>query len=389
METPSFKEIFTSLESCLPARRDKLPLHEPLFDGNEWTYLKACVDEGWVSSVGRFVDQFEQQLADFTQIPHAIATVNGTAALHMCLLLAGVQPEDEVLTPALTFIATTNAIHYCQAIPHFVESNAQDLGVDASALTDYLQDIAAVRAGVCYNRYTQRPIRALVVMHTFGHPVALHSLLALCERYHLVLIEDAAEALGSYSHNQHVGGVGRLAALSFNGNKIITTGGGGAILTRDTTLAKQAKHLTTTAKVPHRWAFEHDAVGYNYRLPNLNAALGCAQLEQLPQFLTAKRALAQRYQQALQTVTNAAFISEPAHCHSNYWLNAIRLQGEWAPHRDAFLQASHARGLLCRPVWALQHRLPMYQACPHMPMPVAEQLAATLVNLPSSANLSS
>jgi perosamine synthetase len=378
------QSIIEQLRSVLPSQASMIALHEPYFGGNEWQYVKECLDTGWVSSVGKFVSRFEQDLAAFTEIPHAVATVNGTAALHIALLLAGVTAGDEVLTPSLTFVATTNAIAYCHAIPHFVESEMRTLGVSPSALAEYLQEIAEVKHGVCYNRLTQRPMKALLVMHTFGHPVDLDALAEICARYHLVLIEDAAEALGSYYKGKHVGSVGRLATLSFNGNKTITTGGGGAILTCDPALAQQAKHLTTTAKVPHPWLFTHDAVAYNYRLPNINAALGCAQLEQLPQFLAAKRQVALRYQAAFAESNTVQFIAEPSESTSNYWLNALLLAPEIAQYRDELLRLSNEQGIMTRPIWTLQHKLSMYQSCPRMPMPIAESLEARVLNIPSS-----
>ncbi|ALG67810.1 LegC family aminotransferase [Beggiatoa leptomitoformis] len=378
--------ITETLKTCLP-QRDFIALHEPQFKGREWEYVKECLDTGWVSSVGKFVDRFEQQLTEYTDINHAIATVNGTAALHICLLLAGVQTDDEILTPALTFIASTNAIAYCRSIPHFVDCDEHTLGVDPIALADYLQTIAYLKNDVCYNKHTHRPIRALLVMHTFGHPVALDPLQDLCQRYHLTLIEDAAEGLGSYYKGQHVGHHGKLSALSFNGNKVITTGGGGAILTNDATLAKQAKHLTTTAKIPHAWRFDHDQLGYNYRLPNINAALGCAQLEQLPNFLNAKRQLAHRYQQAFAAIEGVHIFCEPADTKGNYWLNALLLDKLYADQQTALLTHTNQHGIMTRPAWTLQHKLPMYQTCPRMALPIAESLEARLINIPSGQGL--
>jgi perosamine synthetase len=359
------------------------PLHDPVFRGNEVAYLTECIETGWVSSVGRFVDRFEQDLAGFTGSARAIAVANGTAALHACLLLGGVEPNDEVLAPALTFIGTVNPIAYAGAIPHFVDSEEATLGVDPDKLDRYLRDNAAEGQGGLRNRRTGRRIRALVVMHTYGHPARLDELAALCERYGLVLIEDAAESLGSYYRGRHTGNTGRLAALSFNGNKTITTGGGGAILTNDVELGTRAKHLTTTAKQPHRWSFNHDLVGYNYRMPNINAALGCAQLEQLPGFLQAKRALAERYMETFRDVTGLRVFSEPAECRSNYWLNVLLLDPEIAQLRDAVLDATNAAGVMTRPAWTLMHRLPMYAEAPRMDLRTAEDLERRLINIPS------
>lgn len=369
------------------ARKEFVPLHEPVFAGNEWAYVKECLDTGWVSSVGKYVDEFERKLAEFTGVKRAVAVVNGTAALHVCLLLAGVEPGDEVLMPALTFIATANAVSYCHATPHFVDSEEVSFGVDAHKLDDYLHGIAEVRNGASYNKHTGRRIRALVPMHVFGHPVDLDAVVQVCEKYHIVLIEDAAESIGSYYKGVHTGNAGFVSALSFNGNKVVTTGGGGAILTNDEEVGRRAKHLTTTAKVPHRWAFVHDETGYNYRLPNINAALGCAQLEQLPGFLAAKRALAERYAQAFATVEGVRFVGEPSYAQSNYWLQTLLLDECRAGERDAILQATNDAGLMTRPVWRLMPKLPMYSTCPAMDISVAENLEQRLVNIPSSANL--
>lgn len=362
-------------------------LHEPEFSGREKEYVLDCVETGWVSSVGSYVDRFEQLLCDYTGAKYAVAVANGTAALHICLLLAGVEPDDEVLIPALTFIATANAVSYCGAIPHLVDSEWQSLGVDAAALDLYLEDIAELRDGVCYNRGTGRRIKALMPMHVFGHPVDLDAMQAVAKRWRLTLVEDAAESLGSYRHGLHTGNTGVVAALSFNGNKTVTTGGGGAILTNDAELARRAKHLTTTARVKHQWAFIHDEVGFNYRLPNLNAALGCAQLEQLPRFIEQKRVLAQRYAEAFAGVAGLRFVVEPQGCQSNYWLNALILDESLADQRDHFLEQTNAAGIMTRPVWALMHRLPMYANCPRMSLGVAEGIEARLVNIPSSAKL--
>jgi perosamine synthetase len=376
-----------AVRSVLGEASRTIALHEPEFCGREWDYVKECIDTGWVSSVGAFVDRFEHDLRACTGAAHAVATSNGTAALHICLLLAGVQPGDEVLMPALTFIATANAVSYAGAVPHFVDSETRSLGVDAQALHAYLGDMAERREGGLFNRRTGARLRALVVMHVFGHPCDLDALADVAARWNLALIEDAAESLGASYKGRHTGNVGRVSALSFNGNKVVTTGGGGAVLTNDAALGQRAKHLTTTARVPHRWSFLHDEVGYNYRLPNLNAALGCAQLEQLPSFVGRKRALAERYATAFEGVTGVEFLREPAHTRSNYWLNAIVLAPEQADKRDALLAALNDAGYMSRPLWTLMHHLPMYAACPRAPLPVAESLETRVVNLPSSARL--
>jgi len=357
------------------------PLHEPVFEGREIAYLTECIETGWVSSVGKFVDRFEQELAAFTGTRRAVAVANGTVALHACLRLAGVEPGDEVLVPTLTFVGTVNPIAYAGAIPHFVDSEEATLGVDPDKLAAYLETTLAEDGP--RNRNTGRRVRALVVMHTYGHPARLHELAEVCDRFGLVLIEDAAESLGSYYRGTHTGNTGRLAALSFNGNKTVTTGGGGAILTNDEALGALAKHLTTTAKQPHRWAFNHDMVGYNYRMPNINAALGCAQLEQLPGFLEAKRALAARYLETFREVPGARVFTEPPECRSNYWLNVLLLDPAHEARRDAVLEATNAAGVTTRPAWTLMHRLPMFASAPRMDLCTAEIIERRLINLPS------
>jgi perosamine synthetase len=362
-------------------------LHEPRFAGNEWNYLKECLDSTYVSSVGRFVDRFEGELATYTGARHVVAVVNGTAALHVALQLGGVRAGDEVLIPALTFIATANAVAYCGAIPHFADSEERTLGLDPRALREYLKNTTEISRGQCVNRASGRVIRSMVPMHVFGHPVDIDGTLAVARDFHLTLIEDAAESLGSTIGGQHTGTFGLMGTLSFNGNKTVTTGGGGAILINDRDLAMRAKHLTTTAKLPHRWEFRHDEIGYNYRLPNINAALGCAQLEQLPDFLTAKRRLFGRYQSAFAGMPRARVVAEPAHCRSNYWLQAVLLDETVAAQRDTVLAATNEAGFMTRPVWTLMHRLLPYRNCPRMELTVAESLERRLINLPSSAFL--
>ena len=362
-------------------------LHEPSFAGNEWLYLKECLDSTFVSSAGKFVDRLEVELAAYTGAKHAIAVVNGTAALHIALKLAGVGSNNEVLVPALTFVATANAITYCSAIPHFVDSEERTLGVDAAKLREYLNASTAQHSGQCVNRNSGRVIRALVPMHTFGHPVDLDGMLAIAQDFNLVLVEDAAESLGSYYHNRHTGTFGLLGTLSFNGNKTITTGGGGAIMTNDAGLARHARHLTTTAKLPHAWDYVHDEIGYNYRMPNLNAAVGCAQLEQLPALLAAKRELFQRYRRAFAEVAGVSLMAEPQHCQSNYWLQTLLLDTRHAPHRDAVLQATNAAGIQTRPAWMLMNELIPFKDYPSMELSGAQSLSQRLINIPSSSGL--
>jgi perosamine synthetase len=385
VSSPVVEQVVSAIRSV--AGEGNIALHEPRFAGNEWAYLKDCLDSTFVSSVGRYVDRFEADLAAYTGARHAVAVVNGTAALHVALQLAGVQEGDEVLIPALTFVATANAVAYCGAIPHFVDSEERTLGLDPNALRDYLRTATELHEGQCVNRATGRVIRAVVPMHTFGHPVDMEGVLALARDFHLEVIEDATESLGSTIHGKHAGTFGRMGVLSFNGNKVITTGGGGAILTDDAELAKHAKHLTTTAKLPHRWAYVHDEIGYNYRLPNINAALGCAQLEQLPGFVDAKRTLHARYLEAFAGIPQVRILSEPQGCTSNYWLQTLLLEEPAADLRDALLQATNDAGLMTRPIWELMSKLQLYRTCPSMPLPVAESLERRVINLPSSASL--
>ena len=366
---------------------ERAGLHEPEFAGNEWTYVRDTIDTGWVSSAGSYVDRFEEMLAERIGVTRVVATGSGTAALHLALLMAGVEPGDEVLTPALTFVATANAVVYCGAIPHFVDASEQTLGIDPQRLAAHLERIGERVDGALVNRDTGRPIRAVLPMHTFGHPVDLDPLIEVCERFGIVLVEDAAESIGSYYKGRPTGGIGPVGALSFNGNKTVTTGGGGAVIVRDAQLAARAKHLSTQAKVPHRWEYIHDAVGFNYRLPNLNAALGCAQLEQLDGFVADKRRLAERYMDAFASIPGVRFFVEAPFARSNYWLNAILLDEPDLAQRDAVLGATNDAGLMTRPVWRLMHRLPMYAHAPRDSLAVSEALEARLVNIPSSARL--
>ena len=380
--------IIAAIRTVLPQeKKGPFALHEPCFKGNEWAYLKDCIDSTWVSYVGKYVDRFEIMIADFTGVKKAVAVVNGTAALQIALKLADVKPGDEVLAPALTFVATANAVKHCGAIPHFVDSEEKTLGMDPSKLIDYLRDVCHVNSDGCSNKYTGRKIKAVIPMHVFGHPVDLDPLLDICHEYKLEMIEDAAESLGSFYKGRHTGNWGKLSILSFNGNKTITTGGGGAIITNDENLGKLAKHLTSTAKIPHRWEYRHDQIGYNYRLPNLNAALGCAQMEQLPNFLKKKRDLAARYNHAFQNVEGIQFFTEPPNAKSNYWLNALLLDEANLELRNELLDKINDAGIMTRPAWTLLHKLSMFQDCPRMDLSIAENLEARLINIPSSSFL--
>jgi perosamine synthetase len=362
-------------------------LHGPDLRGRAGEYVKECIDTAWVSSAGAYVDRFERELAATTGTKRAVAVVNGTAALHIALKLVGVEAGDEVLIPSLTFVATANAVSYCGGTPHFVDVEPATLGLDPASLGQRLAVIGEKDNGRLVNRETGRRLAAVVPMHTLGHPVDLAGLMKISEHWGLPIVEDAAESLGSYYHDQHTGTFGRLGILSFNGNKIVTTGGGGAILTDDDELADRAKHLTTTAKVPHRWEFIHDETGYNYRMPNINAALGCGQLERLEEMVALKRRLADTYRSALADVGGVRFIQEPVGCHSNYWLNAVELDEELAGDRDAILSALDEDGIQVRPIWRPMHQLPMYKSCPRADLPMTERLARRVINLPSSASL--
>jgi len=381
------QEVLSVLKSVNKDQKNPLPLHEPTFAGNEWKYVKDCLDTGWVSSVGDYVDQFENKLAEFTGIKRAVAVVNGTAALHMSLLLSGVKSNDEVLTPTLSFVATANAITYCGAVPHFVDSCEATLGVDPVKLDDYLKEISEIKNNSTINKNTGRTIRCLVVMHTLGHPVDLDPILELCNKYHLSLIEDTAESIGSYYKGKHTGNWGKISAISFNGNKTITTGGGGAILTNDDSLADLAKHLTTTAKIPHLWEFGHDQIVYNYRLPNINAALGVAQMEQLPILLNKKTQLAALYNKLFAHVNGLRFVIQPPHTISNYWLNTILLDRDNCKSKDEILKLTNENGIMTRPAWKLMHQLPMFVNCPQMDLSQSEDLENRIINIPSSPNL--
>jgi perosamine synthetase len=379
--------VLSGLSRVLGTPKALVALHEPEFTGNERALVGDCLNSTFVSSVGKYVGQFEEMLTDFTGAKHAVVVVNGTAALHIALKLSGVEIEDEVLVPALSFVATANAVAYCGGVPHFVDSDIRTMGLDPLALRDYLAELGEFTRQGLRNRKTGRRIAAVVPMHAYGHPVALEELIEVADRYRLPIVEDAAESLGSTYRGRHTGTLGKLGTLSFNGNKIITTGGGGAILTNDPNLARHAKHLTTTAKLPHRWAFFHDEVAWNYRLPNINAALGCAQMERLSDILARKRRLADRYLAAFSDCAGICFMSEPERTSSNYWLNTVRLEDSDIEMRDRVLDAATNAGFQCRPTWTLLHRLPMFAKCPRAPLPIAEKLECSLINLPSSPKL--
>ena len=383
-----FKDIVEMIrERYRAADGERVMLHAPTFAGNEKRYLDECIDSTFVSSVGPFVDRFERDIEAYTGARRAVVCVNGTNALHMAMMLAGVERDDEVLTQALTFIATCNAISYIGAHPVFIDVDADTMGLSPAALEKWLEANAERRDdGCCYNRSTGRRIKACVPMHTFGHPVRIDEIAAICNRCGIELVEDAAESIGSLYKGRHTGTFGRVGAMSFNGNKTITTGGGGMLLFNDEKLGAYAKHLTTQAKVPHPYEFVHDAIGYNYRMPNINAALGCAQLEQIDRFLESKRATAAAYDDFFASEPDGIrFMKEPTDTRSNYWLCAIRMPDRES--RDAILEYTNAHGVMTRPVWQLMTRLPMFESAERGDLSVTEVLADTIVNIPSGVIL--
>lgn len=379
-----YKEI-TDFVHQLYGSPDFVPLSVPRFVGNEKKYLEDCIDSTFVSSVGAYVDRFEKDIAQYTGATRAVVCVNGTNALHMAMMLVGVERGDEVLTQSLTFIATCNAIAYIGAYPVFIDVDLQTLGLSPDAMKAWLEKNAEVKDGACYNRRTGRRVKACVPMHTFGHPVRIEEISALCEEWHIELVEDAAESIGSRYKGRHTGTFGKVGALSFNGNKTITTGGGGMILFQDEELGARAKHLTTQAKVPHRWEFRHDAIGYNYRMPNINAALGCAQLENLDKMIQSKREVATAYERFFAGRSDITFFHEAKDCYSNYWLNAVLLPSR--EERDAFLTYTNDHGVMTRPVWELMTDLPMFENFEKDGQEHSRWLADRIVNLPSSARV--
>lgn len=379
-----YNDITTFIHSLFGAD-EFVPLHAPLFIGNEKKYLAECIDTTFVSSVGKFVDRFEELVACYTGSKRAVVCVSGTNALHMGMLLVGVERDDEVLTQALTFIATCNAISYIGAHPVFLDVDRDTLGLSPLAVKRWLSTHAEVRDGQCYNKKTGRRIKACVPMHTFGHPMKIDELSAVCNEYHIELVEDAAESIGSFYKGRHTGTFGRVGAISFNGNKTITTGGGGMLLFQDEELGRLAKHLTTQAKVPHRWAFVHDHIGYNYRMPNINAALGCAQMENLDRYVSNKRETAERYREFFSHIPDVEFVVEPANSRSNYWLNAVLLKDRRA--QQSFLEYTNDHGVMTRPVWELMNRLEMFRGCETDGLENTVWLEERIVNIPSSVRL--
>jgi aminotransferase in exopolysaccharide biosynthesis len=379
-----FEEIIKFIKALYP-NQSPISLHEPRFIWNEKKYLNQCIESTYVSYLGEFVGRFENMIQEFTGAKYAIATANGTLALHAALLLAGVKPGDEVLTQALTFVATANATMHCGAKPIFIDSDRVTLGMSPEKMEEFLTNEAIVKDdGCCYNKITDRKISACIPMHVFGHPVRIDEILNICNKHHITVIEDAAESLGSFYKEKHTGTFGKIGILSFNGNKIITTGGGGMIITNDEEMASKAKHITATAKIPHKWEFIHDEVGYNYRMPNVNAAIGCAQMESLPKYLDNKRETAALYNEYFNGL-GVTFLAEPEESKSNYWLNAIILADR--EQREEFLDYSHKNGIMTRPIWRLMNKLPMYKDCQHTNLENAKWLEDRVVNVPSSVRI--
>jgi len=377
-------ENFIHFVKDIYSTKELIPLHAPQFNGNEKKYLNECIDSTFVSSVGKFVDEFEEKIAKYTGARYAVATSNGTSALHISLLLANVTRNDEVITQPLTFVATCNAISYCGANPVFIDVDKETMGLSPLSLQVYLEKNAYIKNQQCVNNKTGKVIKACVPMHTFGQPCRIDEIKEICDKYHISLIEDAAESLGSFYKNKHTGTFGQMGVISFNGNKIITAGGGGCIITDDETLAKKAKHLTTTAKVPHKWKFVHDAIGFNYRMPNLNAALLVAQLEQLDGFLENKRLLANKYKEFFKK-SDIVFVTELENSKSNYWLNAIILKD--GQQRDLLLDEANSKGVMVRPIWVLMNKLPIFKNAQNGDLTNSEWLEQRVVNIPSSVTI--
>ncbi|MEN6616332.1 MAG: LegC family aminotransferase, partial [Syntrophorhabdus sp.] len=360
-----------------------IALHEPQFPGKEKEYLARCIDSTYVSYIGEFVTKFEEMVKEYTGAKHAVATANGTLALHCALEVIGVRPGDEVVTQALTFVATANAVSHGGARPVFIDSDRQTLGMSAQILSDFFEKETQIgKDGSCYNKKTGQRIASCIPMHVFGHPAKIDEIIDICRKYNVPVVEDSAESLGSFYRDKHTGTFGKLGILSFNGNKIVTTGGGGMVLTDDDAIVQRVKHITATAKMPHKWEFIHDEVGYNYRMPNINAAVGCAQMENLPKFLECKREIAKRYENFFGKL-GITFFTEKENCRSNYWLNAILLQDR--KERDDFLSFCHENQIMSRPVWMLMNKLPMYAGCQATDMSNAQWLEDRIVNITSSA----
>ena len=378
----NYKKIVTFIKDIY--KKDFIALHEPIFIGNEKKYLNDCIDSTFVSSVGKYVNKFEEMLADYVGSKYAVAVSNGTSALFVALKIVGVKEGDEVITQPLTFVATANAISYCNAKPIFVDVDLDTLGLSPKSLKEFLEKNCEIVDNKCINKTTRKTIKACVPMHTFGHPAKIDEIKEICDKWNIELVEDAAESLGSFYKNKHTGTFGKVGIFSFNGNKIITSGGGGVIVTDDEELAKKAKHITTTAKIPHPYEYIHDEIGYNFRMPNINAALLVAQMENLDNFLKNKRNLAKKYEKFFDSI-GIEFIKEPINAKSNYWLNAMKLDNK--KQRDEFLEYSNKNKVMTRPIWRLMNKLPMYENCQGDELKNAEYLEERIVNIPSGVVL--
>ena len=378
-----FNEFIDFVREVYGTKKNIL-LHEPKFIGNEKKYLNQSIDRTFVSTVGKFVDEFEEKIAKYVGAKHAIATTNGTSALHVSLILAGVKKNNEVITQPLNFVASSNAISYCNAEPIFIDVDRDTMGLSPSALKSFLNKNTTVKNKQCFNNKTKKVIKACVPMHSYGHPCRIDEIKQICDEYHIFLIEDAAESVGSFYKNRHTGTFGHLGVMSFNGNKIITAGGGGCIVTNDKVLAEKAKHLSTTAKVPHKWDFNHDMVGYNYRMPDINAALLLAQLENLNDFINNKRNLANKYEGFFKD-RDCDFFKEPKNSKSNYWLNSIILKDKH--QKDKFLEGTNSKGVMTRPIWTLMNKLPMFKDAQCDDLKNSKWFDKRVVNIPSSTTL--
>lgn len=386
MSAPSAKDLIDSLRQVYHGREEFF-LHEPIVGVSEEAFISSCLKEGWISSASAWGRKFENAICSFTSSKHSIVTVNGTSALHCALLAVGINPGDEVIVPAISFIATANAVSYTGATPHFVDSEDITLGIDPIKLDKYLSQETLPHKDGVLNKKTNKIIKALILVHTFGHPAQIDEIFKICEKYKLIFIEDAAESLGSFYKNKHTGCFSRVSILSFNGNKIVTTGGGGAVLTQDQLLADQIRHLSTTAKVAHPWEYSHDQIGFNYRMPGINAAMGCAQMQKLNEFILKKRELARMVMSALKNHSAVKLITEPQNTRSNYWLITVKLNTNSLEERNSILKILHDEKIYARPIWNLIPNLPMYKNCPRMNLDTALDLEKKVVNLPSSAFL--
>jgi aminotransferase in exopolysaccharide biosynthesis len=382
MLKPLIKKLIKSIQKVTGGKRSNL--HEPIFYGEEINLLKKCIKSNFVSTAGPQVEVFEKKLAKLTNSKYVIACVNGTAALHLSLKIINVDRNCEVLLPSLNFVASANAIKYCGAIPHFIDSDKKTLGINPEKLEKYLKNICLIKKKVCFNKKTKKKISALIAVHIFGHPCNIFKIKTICKKFGIVLIEDAAEGIGSFYHKKHVGTFGKIGVLSFNGNKTITTGGGGALITNEKKIAKQAKSLSTTSKLPHLWRYDYESIGYNYRLPNINSVIGIAQLNSLNKILKAKRNLFKKYKKELKKINEIDLFQEPKFCRSNYWLNTILLKQHSLRKRDFIINEINKKGIQIRPCWKLLHRLKHFSNCPSMNLDEAKKLETQIINLPSS-----